>query len=269
VSLIAATLLLASAPAATPLDRTDPVPPVLREVGVLEHPDGRLPLDLPFADESERAVTLGAYLAPKRPLILTLNYYRCPMLCTLELNGLVEGLAALDRTIGREFDVVTVSIDPKETAALAREKKQAYLAAYGRPAAASGWHFLTGPAASIEALSEAVGFAATYDPVSDQYAHPAVVFLITPDGRISRYLYGLRFEPKTLQLGLTEASEGRIGSAWDRFLLYCYHYDSRQGRYALAAMKLMRVGGIATVLIFGAVLSSLWLKERRRTRAEA
>jgi protein SCO1/2 len=269
VTPLAFALVLAAAPAAGPLDRTEPVPPVLREVGVTEHANAELPLDLPFTDESGRKVTLGSYLAPKRPVILTLNYYRCPMLCTLELNGLAEGLRGLDASIGKEFDVVTVSIDPKETPALATAKKQSYLEGYARPGAASGWHFLTGSASSIETLSKTLGFAATYDPETDQYAHPAVIFMITPEGRVSRYLYGVRFDAKTLTLGLTEASEGRIGSAWDRFLLYCYHYDSRQGRYALAAMKLMRAAGLATVLIFGAVLSSLWLRERRRTRVEA
>jgi len=269
VTSLALALVLAAAAPGPPPDRSDPVPPILRQVAVDEHPDAPLPLDLPFTDESGRPVTLGGYLAPKRPLILTLNYYRCPMLCTLELNGLAEGLRGLDWSIGKEFDVVTVSIDPRETPALARAKKQSYLEGYGRLSAESGWHFLTGSAASIERLSRAVGFGATYDPETDQYAHPAVVFMITPEGRVSRYLYGVRFEPKTLTLGLTEASDGRIGSAWDRFLLSCYHYDSRQGRYALAAMKLMRAGGLATVLIFGAVLSSLWLRERRRRRAEA
>jgi protein SCO1/2 len=269
VSALALALILSAAPAVVPRDRTDPVPPVLREVGVTEHPDAKLPLDLPFTDEAGRPVRLSDFLAPRRPLILTLNYYRCPMLCTLELNGLTEGLRGLDWSIGREFDVVTVSIDPKETPALARAKKQSYLEGYRRAGAESGWHFLTGSAASIENLSQTLGFAATYDPETDQYAHPAVIFMVTPEGRVSRYLYGVRFEPKTLTLGLTEAAEGRIGSAWDRFVLYCYHYDSRQGRYALAAMKLMRAGGVATVLIFGAVLSGLWLRERRRTRAEA
>jgi protein SCO1/2 len=269
VTALALASILAAAPAATPLDRTDPVPPVLREVGVTEHANARLPLDLPFSDESGRPVTLARYLAPKRPVILTLNYYRCPMLCTLELNGLAEGLSRLDWSIGKEFDVVTVSIDPKETPALATAKKQSYLEGYRRPEAASGWHFLTGPASSIAALEKTLGFEATYDPETDQYAHPAVIFMITPEGRVSRYLYGVSFEEKTLTLGLTEASEGRIGSAWDRFILSCYHYDSRQGRYALAAMKLMRVAGLASVLIFGAVLSSLWLRERRRARVEA
>ena len=258
-----AAVLLAAA-GGTPADRTDPVPAPLREVGVEEHLEALLPLALPFADESGRPVTLGDYLAPKRPLILTLNYYRCPMLCTLELDGLVAGLNELPWTIGNEFDVVTVSIDPKEAPPLARAKKQSYLGAYGRPEGATGWHFLTGPRSSIEALAETVGFQFAYDAETDQYAHAAVIVLVTPEGRVSRYLYGVRFEPKTLTLALTEASNGKIGSAWERFLLYCYHYDSRQGRYSLAAMKLMRAGGIATVLIFGAVLSSLWLRERRK-----
>ena len=256
-------LLLAAAGGAVP-DRTDPVPAPLREVSVEEHLEAALPSTLPFVDEAGRPVTLGEYLTPGRPLILTLNYYRCPMLCTLELNALVEGLSGLRWTVGREFDVVTVSIDPKEAPALARAKKQSYLSAYDRPEGAAGWHFLTGPKDSIEALAETVGFEYAYDKETDQYAHAAVIVLVTPEGRVSRYLYGVRFEPKQLTLALTEASQGRIGSAWDRFLLYCYHYDSRLGRYSLAAMKLMRAGGIVTVLIFGTVLGSLWLKERRK-----
>ena len=263
-----AALLLAAAGGPVP-DRTDLVPAPMREIAVEEHLEAALPLTLPFVDESGKPVTLATYLAPKRPLILTLNYYRCPMLCTLELNGLVEGLSKLPWTIGKEFDVVTVSIDPKEAPALARSKKQSYLAEYDRSEGASGWHFLTGPQDSIDALTETVGFEYAYDPQTDQYAHAAVILLVTPEGRVSRYLYGVRYEPRQLTLALTEASEGKIGSAWERFLLYCYHYDSRQGRYSLAALKLMRVGGVATVLIFGAALSSLWLKERRKPAEKA
>jgi protein SCO1 len=269
VTHLALAAVLLAAAGGTPPDRTDAVPAPLREVGVEEHLEAALPLTLPFVDEAGRAVTLANYLAPKRPLILTLNYYRCPMLCTLELNALVEGLSGLPWTIGKEFDVVTVSIDPKEAPALARAKKQAYVSAYDRPGGASGWHFLTGPKGSIDALTETVGFDYAYDRETDQYAHAAVVVLVTPEGRVSRYLYGVRFEPGQLTLALTEASQGRIGSAWDRFLLYCYHYDSRQGRYSLAAMKLMRVGGVATILIFGASLASLWLKERRKLAEHA
>jgi protein SCO1/2 len=245
-------------------DRIEPVPGPLARVGIEEKLDAALPLSLVFKDDSGRDVTLGSYFRPGHPVLLTLNYYRCPMLCTLELDGLVAGLNELPWTIGNEFDVVTVSIDPKEAPPLARAKKQSYLGAYGRPEGATGWHFLTGPRSSIEALAETVGFQFAYDAETDQYAHAAVIVLVTPEGRVSRYLYGVRFEPKTLTLALTEASNGKIGSAWERFLLYCYHYDSRQGRYSLAAMKLMRAGGIATVLIFGAVLSSLWLRERRK-----
>lgn len=255
ISAVFAGVLLAS---------VDPAPKVLEHAGVTERLEARIPRDLPFVDETGRAVTLGDLVGAGKPVILTLNYYRCPMLCTLELNGLVEGLKTIGWTIGKEFDVVTVSFDPKETPALAAAKKTSYLGSYGRSGAESGWRFLTGPAASIDTLTSTVGFEYGYDAESDQYGHPAVVVLITPDGRVSRYLYGVAFDRKTLELGLLEAGQGRSGSAWERFLLYCYHFDPSRGRYSLAAMKLMRIGGGATVLALSAVLSSLWLRERRR-----
>ena len=250
-------------------DRTEPVPKALARVGVTEHLGSRLPLDLPFVADDGTPVTLGSYLGPGRPLILTLNYYRCPMLCTYELNGLVAGMKGLPWSIGSEFEVVTVSIDPREEAPLAAAKKRTYLDGYGRPGAGSGWHFLTGTAASIEALTRAAGFEYEYDRETDQFGHAAVILLVTPDGHVSRYLYGVQFEPETLKLGLLEASQGKIGSALERFILYCYHYDANQGRYALAAMKLMRAGAALTVLVLGTVVSGLWVRDRRRRRESA
>jgi protein SCO1/2 len=250
-------------------DRIDPVPKALARAGVEEKLDGALPLQLPFKDERGGDVTLGSYFKVGRPVIITLNYYRCPMLCTLELNGLVQGLKGLAWTPGDEFEIVTVSIDPREMPPLAAAKKASYLDDLGRPSAAAGWHFLTGSAASIEALTEAVGFAYEYDKDTDQFGHAAVIVLATPDGRVSRYLYGVEFPSPKLKLGLLEASRGHIGSALDRFILYCYHYDSNQGRYALAATKIMRVGGAITVLVFGSVIGGFWLRERKRHATNA
>ena len=195
--------------------------------------------------------------------MLTLNYYRCPMLCTLELNGLVLGMKGLTWTAGDEFDVVTVSFDPRETPALARAKKRSYLEDLARPSAEGGWHFLTGSPASIEALTKAVGFSTQYDGQTDQYGHAAAVMIATP--RAWPLPYGVRFEPATLKLALLEASRG-IGSTWERFILYCYHYDANQGRYAPAAMSIMRVGGALTVLVLSCVVGGFWLRDRRRVR---
>jgi protein SCO1/2 len=244
-------------------DRIEPVPKPLAHVGIDEKLDAALPLALVFTDESGREVTLGSYFRPNRPVLLTLNYYRCPMLCTLELNGLVAGMKGLPFTPGDEFTVVTVSFDPKETAPLARAKKQSYIEDLGNPSAASGWHFLTGTPASIDALTRAVGFSFEYDKDTDQYAHAAVVMTATPEGRLARYLYGVTFEPATLKLALLEASKGKIGSTWERFILYCYHYDADRGRYSLAAMSIMRVGGALTVLALASAIGGLWLRDRK------
>jgi protein SCO1/2 len=244
-------------------DRIEPVPKQLARVGVQEKLDAALPLSLVFKDDAGRDVTLGSYFRPGHPVVLTLNYYRCPMLCTLELNGLVNGMKGLAWTPGDEFTVVTVSIDPRETSELAHAKKRSYLEDLGRPSAEAGWHFLTGSQASIDALTQAVGFSSEYDKETDQYAHAAVVMLATPEGRVGRYLYGVVFEPATLKLGLLEASKGKIGSTWERFILYCYHYDADRGRYALAARSIMRAGGALTVLVLGCVVGGFWLRDRR------
>ena len=196
------TLLALAATRAAAQDRVDPVPKALARVGVQEKLDAPLPLALVFKDDAGRDVSLGSYFRPGRPVLLTLNYYRCPMLCTLELNGLVTAMKGLPWTPGDEYDVVTVSFDPRETATLARAKKLSYIEDLGRPSAAAGWNFLTGSRESVEALTNAVGFQAEYDKDTDQYGHAAVVMLITPDGRVARYLYGVAFEPATLKLAL-------------------------------------------------------------------
>jgi protein SCO1/2 len=247
----------------------DQVPEVLEEVGVTEHLNAKLPLDLEFRDEDGNWVELGSFFDGERPVILTLNYYRCPMLCGLMLNGVVDGLEAMSWTPGAEFEIVTISINPLETPELARAKKQNYLKRLERPAAAKGWHFMTGRELEINRLAETVGFSYTYDPVSQEYAHAAVIFVCTPDGRVARYLYGIEYPAKRLKLALLEAAEGTIGSTLDQLILYCYHYDPTNRRYTPVAMNIMRLGGGATALILGISLGVFWIREWRRKKKES
>jgi len=259
---VAVLLLAAALPSFA--QRAEPLPRELKGVGITEHPGARLPLDLEFTADDGKPVLLSRYFSGGRPVILTLNYYRCPMLCGLLLNGVVEGLKELSWSPGKEFEVVTVSIDPQETATLARLKKEGYITELGRPGAASGWHFLTGREANIKKLADAVGFGYRYDTERQQYAHPAGIFLVTPDGRMARYLYGVVFEPRTLKLALTEAGEGKVGNAGDQILLYCYHYDANAGRYVIAATNIMRLGGVTTALVVGLWLFSAWRRGARK-----
>lgn len=255
--------LLGLASASAAVERMEPAPKQLEEVGITERLDASLPLQLVFSDEQGNEVALGSFFEPNRPVILTLNYYECPMLCTLQLNGLVEALKELDWTPGREFEIVTVSIDPREKPELAKAKKEVYLGLYGRPGASAGWHFLTGTGANIATLADAVGFRYRYDEKTRQFAHAAAAFILTPDGRLSRYLYGIEYSPRTVRLSLVEAAGGRIGSSFDRLLLYCYHYDASQGRYTMAAVNIMRLGGLLTVVAILSLVGGYWLREAR------
>jgi protein SCO1/2 len=239
--------------------------PLLREVGIDQKLDRPVPLDLEFSDEDGRTVRLGEYLGT-RPVVLALVYYECPMLCTQVLNGLVGSLEALTFTPGQEFEVVVLSFDPGETPAMAAEKKRTYMRRYGRPDSASGWHYLTGREEAIAALADAVGFRYAYDEAIDQYAHPAAITVLTADGRISKYLYGIEFAPRDLRLALVEAGEGRIGTAVDQALLFCYHYDPETGTYGLVVMNLVRVGGVLTVVGLGAFILLTLRRERRAGR---
>ncbi len=247
----------------------EPVPKELQEVGITEHLDASLPLQLVFFDEEGNEVALGSFFEPSRPVILTLNYYECPMLCTLQLNGLVKALKELDWTPGREFEIVTVSIDPAEKPELAKAKKEVYLAQYARPGASAGWHFLTGTGENIAALADTVGFGYRYDPKTRQFAHAAAAFVLTPDGRLSRYLYGIEYSPRTVRLSLVEAAGGKIGSSFDRLLLYCYHYDASRGRYTMVAVNIMRLGGLVTVFAILAFVGGYWVREARGRRRKA
>ena len=249
--------------------RTEPLPKELEGVGITEVPGARIPLDLEFLDETGKRVRLGDYFARGKPVILTLNYYRCPMLCGLMLNGLLDGLRELAWQPGDQFEIVTVSIDPSETPTLARLKKESFMEELGRPGVAAGWHFLVGRPESITPLAEAVGFQYRYDAQRKEYIHAAGLFVAMPDGRVARYLYGLIYEGRTLRLALAEAAEGTVGSSVDRLLLYCFHYDANQGRYVVAATNVMRLGGAATVLIVGAWLAAWWRRGARREKPDA
>lgn len=257
---------LAAAAASALAQRTEPLPKELEGVGITEHLDAKLPLDAEFRDEEGRPVRLGAFFQGRRPVILTLNYYRCPMLCTLQLNGLVDALRAMPWLPGREFEIVTISFDPLETPTLARFKKQNYIKEYGRAEAVAGWHFLTGREDNIRRVTETVGFTYRYDKDTEQYVHAAALFVCTPDGRLSQYLYGVKYDPRTLRLSLLEASEGRTGSTFDQILMFCFHYDATQGRYDWHATNLMRAGGLLTLIVMGSVLGVFWRREARRRR---
>jgi protein SCO1/2 len=220
--------------------------------------------ELEFVDEMRRPVRLGDYCNGKRPVILNLGYYGCPTLCGEVLNSLVDGLRGLSLRIGEDFEVVTVSFDPREKPELAREKKNSVLQVYTAPNAEAHWHFLTGEQAQIEALTKAVGFGYQWNEHGKVYDHSAALVLLSPDGKVSRYLYGLLYRPRDLRLGLVEASEGKVGSTWDRILLTCYGYDPKTQTYSLLVMTVVRVGGALTVAGIAIMLLFLWRRERRR-----
>jgi protein SCO1/2 len=236
--------------------------PILREVGIDQKLGQQVPLDLILVDENGRDIRLGD-LFRARPVVLALVYYECPMLCTQVLSGLDGSLTALSLSAGTDFDVVVVSFDPGETAALAAQSRKTFLNRYRRTGAEGGVRFLTGKQESISRLTDAVGFRYAYDAEIDQFAHPAAITLLTGDGRISRYLYGIEFAPKDFRLGLIEASEGRIGTAVDSLLLFCYHYDPETGKYGMAIMNLVRLAGVITVLSLGAFIFLSLRRERR------
>jgi len=240
-------------------------PPILKEIGFDQKLGERVPLEAAFKDDTGKDVRLGDYFG-KKPVLLTLNYYGCPMLCTVSLTGFASALAVLTMDAGKEFEVVTVSFDPKEGPELAAQKKATYLARYGRSGAASGWHFLTGDQANIDRLTRAVGFRYTWDQDSKQFAHPAGLVVLTPDGRIARYLFGIEYAPRDLRFALIEASFGRIGSFVDQAILYCYQYDPVTGRYGPSVMRIVRFLGILTVLALGAFVVLMLRRERRAAK---
>jgi protein SCO1/2 len=251
------------------LARTDSdLPPILRQVDWDQRLNEPVPLELEFRDERGRTVRLGDYFRGK-PVILVLAYYRCPKLCTEVLNGLVRAMLDLSFVAGREFNVVTLSFDPREGPELAAAKKKTYLTRYGHPKAETGWHFLTGSPEPIRRLTEAVGFRYTYDGRYDQFAHASGIMVLTPEGKIAQYFYGIRYSPRDLRLGLVEASAGKIGSPVDKLLLFCFHYDPIEGKYGPAVMNFVRAGGVLTVLAIGIFVFALWRRERRRVNEPA
>jgi protein SCO1/2 len=268
---LAAMAVPAAAQPSPPLSVPPPGPaalsqvPVLKDAGLDQKLDNPVPLDTPFVDENGRVVRFGDYLGT-RPVILALVYFECPMLCTQVLNGLAGSLQALTFDAGEDFDIVAVSFDAGETPAMAREKREAYLGRYGSNEG-HGVHFLTGRQSSIDALTEAVGFRYAYDPAIDQYAHPAVIVVLTPDGRVSRYLFGIEFAPRDLRLALVEATDNRIGTAIDQMLLFCYHYDPASGKYGFAITNLIRLGGVLTLAGLGGFILISLRRERRHQRA--
>ncbi len=244
--------------------RVGPRPDELQEVGIEERAGELLPLELEFVDEAGQTVKLGDYFGGERPVILTLGYYRCPMLCGLVWNGLVTALEDIDWNPGEEFELVTVSINPEEGPELATAKKANYVRAYGRPGAEEAWHFLTGDEASIKALADSAGFHYRYVPEQDEYAHTAALILVSPDGKITRYLHGVMHDPKVLRLSLVESAEGKIGSPLDRITLFCFRYDHAEGEYTPAAMNLTRALLTLLGLALGTFLFGLWRRERRK-----
>lgn len=239
---------------------------VLKQVAFDQNLNAQLPLDTPLRDERGTTVRLGDYFGQK-PVVVLFVYFECPMLCKVELNGLVRNLRALSLSAGKEFEIVTVSIDPREDHQLAAAKKRGYVKWYDRPGADQGWHFLTGDEPQIRQLTNTAGFRYTYDARTDQYAHPAGLIVTTPSGRISRYVYGVDFPANDLRLALVEASSGRIGSPVDRLLLTCFHYDPATGRYSFAIMTVIRVLGSAVVLALALFMALNLRRDRRRAAA--
>ncbi len=242
---------------------------LMEKVGIDQKLNAQVPLDLVFRDESGKTVRLGQYFGT-RPVILTLNYYRCPMLCSQVLNGLASTLNVLKFEPGKDFEIVTVSIDPTETPILAADAKEGYLKRYKRPGGAQAWHFLTGDQAAIDALATSVGFRYAFDSESRQYAHASGILVLTPQGNVARYYYGIEYPPNDLRLGLVEASHGRIGNVVDAVLLLCYHYDPSIGRYTLLTLRVLKGAAVATLLGLTLLIGILLHKDpaRRRTGGE-
>lgn len=266
-SLVLCSILIfsASSRAAAQDSRATVAPLGLRNVGIDQKLNSQVSLDLGFRDERGEQIQLKKYFN-KKPVILALVYYECPMLCTQILNGLVQSLNVLSFEPGNEFDVVAVSFDPRETAQLAASKKEMYLKRM-RKGEDAGWHFLTGDENSIKALTQAVGFRYSFDPDKNQFAHASAIIVLTPEGKVSRYFYGVEYAPRDLRLGLVEASQNKIGSPVDQILLFCFHYDPSMGKYSAAVFNLVRLVGAITLIVLGVFFYRMWKFERRRKEA--
>lgn len=254
-------LILAFATVAVSAQSTA-LPSTLRNVRIDQKLNEQLPLNVTFVDDRGGHVQLGDYFH-ERPVILALVYYQCPMLCNQVLTGLLHGLKKVPWNAGEQFDVVAISIDPRETPSMAAAKKRTFVENYGRKDATSGWHFLTGTEPAIRTVADTVGFHYAFDPLTNQFAHLAGVMILTPDGRLSRYFYGIQYPERDLRLGLVEASNRKIGSLADQVLLFCYHYDPSQGKYGLAIMNVIRVLGSATALGLATLIITMVRAERK------
>lgn len=264
-------LLLASAAGAQMGPRqaqlATPPPALLNDVSIDQNLNAQVPLDLAFKDETGRDVRLGDYFGSK-PVVLALVYYDCPMLCTEVLNGMTSSFRVLKFDVGKEFNVVTVSFDPKEGPQLAAAKKKTYLGRYDRPGAENGWHFLTGQPNSIQALTKAVGFHYQWDPQTQQYAHATAIMVLTPQGKVAQYFYGVEYSPRDLRLGLIQASQNRIGTLVDQVLLYCYHYDPRSGKYGAIVSRIISIAGAITVVVLGGFLILMFRLEPKSVKTK-
>lgn len=272
VALLAQVLMLSSMPAFSQMadPSSDRLPAQLGYVAIEQRLDQQVPLELPFRDENGKTILLGDLFQPGRPVILSLVYFNCAMLCSQVLAEMAHTMRRLKFDAGKQFEVVTVSFDPRETTSMAAEARSKYLAMYGRPGTESGWRFLTGDQSSITALSDAVGFHYRWDPQTKQFAHATGIMVLTPHGRVAQYYYGARYFASDLRLGLIQASNDRIGTLADQIVLYCYHYDPRTGRYGAIVFRVMQVSGGFTLLVLGAICGFLfWTDPNRRNRNSA
>ncbi|MBD3169897.1 MAG: SCO family protein [candidate division Zixibacteria bacterium] len=239
-------------------------PEELQKIDVRENLGGSIPLDLEFVNHHGDSVQLAQYFNDGIPVILVLAYYECPMLCNLVMNGVSNSIRQLDWTPGEEYRILVISIDPEETVALAQGKRHRYVEDFGKPVAEDGWVFFVGEEKMSRELADSLGFIYYYDEKKDEYAHPAVVFLMTEEGKISRYLYGIEFKKQDLRLGLLEAGRGKIGNTLDKVLLYCYHYDPDEGSYTVFAENVMKLGGGITVVVLAFFMGGLWVRDRAK-----
>jgi len=240
-------------------------PPMLQNIGIDQRLNQQLPLNLEFRDENGQPVKLSQYFG-RKPVILTMVYYTCPMLCGEVLSGIASSLGVINFNVGREFDVISVSINPQDTPADAQKKKQLFLQRYRRPGASEGWHFLTGSQPAIDSLAKAVGFHYAYDAKSGQYAHSTAIMVVTPEGKLAQYFYGIEYSPKDLRLSLIEASKNKIGTPVDQVLLYCFHYDPSTGHYSAVVMNIVRLAGALTFVTLGLFMTILFRNEKRGAR---
>jgi protein SCO1/2 len=247
------------------------LPDALQNIGIEQKLNEQLPLETEFKDENGNAVKLGQFFGNRKPVVLALVYYECPMLCNEVLNGLVGGLKGISFSAGKEFDVVAISFDARENdkSGLAQKKKENYLARYDRKDSENGWHFLTGDQASIDAVTKAAGFNYRWDDKTGQFAHAAGIMVVTPEGKMARYFYGVEYAPKDIKFGLMEASQEKIGSPVDKLALYCYHYDPATGKYGLVILNVIRLGGVLTLLGMGIMFVVFWQRNKNKKEALA